>query len=383
MVRERYSTFHVSKHMVERRIFLYHIVMVYFDELTKFKLNGEPTTVFPYGEGHINETYYVETAAGGRYILQKINNRIFKDVAALMRNIELVTEHIGRKVKAGGGGRRCLMLVRTTAGGTYLENTNGFFRVYDFIGEATAYQSAADPRLFYESAVAFGGFQNDLADFDASLLTETIPAFHNTVKRFTDFEKAVKTDAVGRLKEARAEVDFYLGRKEYCGQILSLLEKGKMPLRVTHNDTKLNNVMIDDATGKAAAVIDLDTVMPGSVCYDFGDSIRFGCSTAAEDEKDIGKVNFRHDLFQTYAEGYFHALKSLTDTEKANLAFGSILMTYECGMRFLADHLEGDIYFRVKREGHNLDRARTQMKLVADMEKVLPEMERIILKAAG
>jgi len=231
---------------------------------------------------------------------------------------------------------------------------------------------------FYQSAYAFGTFQNQLADFDASQLYETIPNFHNTSVRFENFKKAVEADKAGRLKLVKKEVDFVLEREDYCGRIVRLLESGQMPLKVTHNDTKLNNVMIDDATGKAVAVIDLDTVMPGSSCYDFGDSIRFGCNPTAEDEVDLSKVNFRLDLFKTYTEGYLAALKNISDTEKQNLAFSAILMTYECGMRFLTDYLEGDTYFRIKRENHNLDRARTQFKLVSDMEKLLEQMNEIV-----
>ena len=261
-----------------------------------------------------------------------------------------------------------------------MRSGGGAFRMYVFIDDATSYQTVADPKQFYESAVAFGTFQNYLADFDASQLIETIPAFHNTVKRFGDFRNSLKADKAGRAASVQKEIDFVLSREKYCGRIVGLLNSGKMPLRVTHNDTKLNNVMIDNATGKACAVIDLDTVMPGSSCYDFGDSIRFGCNSGAEDERDLTKVNFKLDLFEMYSLGYLGALKNITKIERDNLVFASILMTYECGMRFLADHLDGDIYFRVHREGHNLDRARTQFKLIEDMERRLGEMERVVEK---
>jgi len=352
-----------------------------FEVSEKFRINGRAVSIMPYGEGHINETYLLETDKGFKYILQKINHRLFKDVPRLMRNIELVTAHIADKVRQRGGdiAREVLTIVRTDEGKSYFGSEDtGYFRVYIFIENATAHQVVQKSEHFYQSAYAFGTFQNQLADFDASQLYETIPNFHNTSVRFENFKKAVEADKAGRLKLVKKEVDFVLEREDYCGRIVRLLESGQMPLKVTHNDTKLNNVMIDDATGKAVAVIDLDTVMPGSSCYDFGDSIRFGCNPAAEDEVDLSKVNFRLDLFKTYTEGYLAALKNISDTEKQNLAFSAILMTYECGMRFLTDYLEGDTYFRIKRENHNLDRARTQFKLVSDMEKLLEQMNEIV-----
>jgi len=352
----------------------------YCNEVKQFNIIDEPVSVERYGEGHINETYLVVTDKDTKYILQKINDRIFKDVPALMNNIRLVTAHVAEKVRMAGGdvARGALQIIPTKKGETFLHNDNGYFRMYVFIDCATSHQIVTNPKQFYESAVAFGTFQNYLKDFDASLLHETIPNFHNTVKRIENFKSAVRADKAGRAALIQKEVDFVLARESYCRRIVDLLNSGQMPLRVTHNDTKLNNVMLDDATGKACAVIDLDTVMPGSSCYDFGDSIRFGCNSAAEDERDLCKVNFRLDLFETYSRGYLGALKSITQTERDNLAFASILMTYECGMRFLTDYLEGDIYFRIHRENHNLERTRTQIKLVEDMEHRLSDMERII-----
>ncbi|MCL2751904.1 MAG: aminoglycoside phosphotransferase family protein [Firmicutes bacterium] len=352
----------------------------YCDEIKQFDIGGEPALVQPHGEGHINETYLIVTDRGVKYILQKINDRIFKDVPGLMNNIRLVTDHVARKVREAGGdsARGALQLIQTRAGEAFLCTNNGYFRMYVFIDRATSHQTVTDPEQFYQSAAAFGAFQNHLADFDASQLSETIPNFHNTVKRFEGFRLSLKADKAGRAAGVQSEIDFVLARENYCGRIVDLLNSGRMPLRVTHNDTKLNNVMLDDATGQACAVIDLDTVMPGSVCYDFGDSIRFGCNSAAEDEVDLGKVYFRPGLFETYARGYLGALKSITKIERDSLAFASILMTYECGMRFLADYLDGDVYFRIRRENQNLDRARTQFKLVSDMERQLPEMEETI-----
>ena len=360
-----------------------------FNEIiSKFDLQGELVSCERYGEGHINETYLAVVDNNGvktQYILQKINNKIFKNVEGLMKNISSVTEFARQRIIAKGGNpdRESLSLVYTKDGKSfyYCADCDGYFRVYKFITDAITYQVVEKPEHFYQSAVAFGEFANLLAEFDASGLFEVIPDFHNTEKRFRDFENALKEDKMDRAKSIQKEIDFVLSRKDYCGRIVSLLRSGEMPTKVTHNDTKLNNVMLDDNTGAPVAVIDLDTIMPGSICYDFGDSIRFGCNPVAEDEKDLSKVNFDIELFEAYTKGYLSAVgKSATQIEKDNLAFGAILMTYECGMRFLADYLEGDVYFRTHREGQNLDRARTQFKLIEDMERLLPEMEKIVKK---
>ena len=229
------------------------------------------------------------------------------------------------------------------------------------------------------AAIAFGNFQKQLADYPIETLKDTIPNFHNTASRFNDFKIALEENKSGRKNEALPEIEFVLAREKDCSILTTMLENGELPLRVTHNDTKLNNVMLDVKTGEPVAVIDLDTIMPGSICYDFGDSIRFGCSTAPEDEKDLSKVNFNIDLFDVYTRGYLTALgKDATDIEKEYLPWGAILMTFECGIRFLTDYLDGDVYFRIKREEHNLDRCRTQLKLVADMEKVLDKMNALV-----
>lgn len=356
--------------------------------INNFDLDGELISCERYGEGHINETYLAVMKNGDKttdYILQKINNKIFKNVEGLMRNITLVTEYVRDKVKAAGGNpdRESLSLVYTKDGKSYIfdQDSQGYFRVYKFITDAVAYQQVEKPEHFYQSAVAFGNFAKTLAAFDSSEIYDVIPDFHNTEKRMRDFKASLSADKFDRAKDAKKEIEFVLSREEYCGKIVNLLKSGKMPTKVTHNDTKLNNVMLDAKTGEPVAVIDLDTIMQGSICYDFGDSIRFGCNHSAEDEKDLSKVNFDIELFEAYAKGYLSAVgDGATEIEKENLAFGSILMTYECGMRFLADYLDGDIYFRTKREGQNLDRCRTQFKLVEDMEKALPEMQKIIKK---
>jgi Ser/Thr protein kinase RdoA (MazF antagonist) len=234
---------------------------------------------------------------------------------------------------------------------------------------------------FYQSAVAFGHFQGMLADYPAATLHETIPDFHNTPDRFEKFKKALREDVCGRAAEVAPEIQFVLDRESLCHELYDMLQQGRLPLRVTHNDTKLNNIMIDDATGKAICVIDLDTVMPGLSAYDFGDSIRFGASTGAEDERDLSKISCSLHLYELYVKGFIEGCEgALTETELDVLPMGAILMTFECGMRFLTDHLEGDHYFKIHRENHNLDRARTQFKLVKDMEDKLPQMKAIVEK---
>ena len=356
--------------------------------ISQFQVEGNLVSCERYGEGHINETYLAVMDVDGKplnYIVQKINSNLFKEVDKLMNNIKLVTEFNRAKIIAKGGNpdREALSLVYTLNGDAYYKcpECEGYFRVYKFITDAIAYQVVEKPEHFYQSAVAFGNFANLLAEFDATQLYEVLPRFHDTEKRFNDFMNSLNADKMDRAKDIKKEIDFVLSRKDYCGRIVNLLKSGEMPTKVTHNDTKLNNVMLDATTGEPVAVIDLDTIMPGSICYDFGDSIRFGCNPCAEDEKDLSKVNFQINLFEQYAKGYLSAVgKGATQIERDNLAFGAILMTYECGMRFLADYLDGDVYFRTHREGQNLDRARTQFKLIEDMEKCFDQMQAIVKK---
>ncbi len=359
--------------------------MNYEQILSNFNLSGKFISCEPYGNGHINQTfvaYFDENGKKVRYILQKINHKLFDPVEKLMQNIELVTEFNRKKIAERGGNpdRESLTIIRTLDGKTFYKADNdNYFRVYIFIEDTVAYQTVQNPKDFYYSALAFGNFNNLLAEFDASKLYEILPRFHDTRKRYNDFLNALNEDKLGRAKECEKEIEFIKARESYYGKIVDMLASGEMPLKVTHNDTKLNNVLLDDKTGKPVAVIDLDTIMPGSVCYDFGDSIRFGCNPCEEDEKDLSKVNFRFDLYKIYLEGFLEALGDrITQVEKDNLAFGSILMTIECGMRFLADYLSGDTYFRTHREGQNLDRARTQLKLVSDMEQILDQMNALV-----
>ena len=353
-----------------------------------FAFEGRLIHAEPYGCGHINDTHCLWFDRGSfppvRYILQKINTGIFRDVDGLMNNITLVTDHIRKKLAADGGdyGRGTLTVIPTTDGEPYYRAPDGgCFRAYKFVENTVSLQSAENPAQFGSLAAAFGKFQNQLADFDASLLAETIPDFHNTVKRFENFASSVKADRAHRRTAAEKEIEFAMSREADAGVLVGMLAKGELPLRVTHNDTKLNNVLFDAVTGEAVCVIDLDTVMPGLVHYDFGDSIRFGASTAAEDEKDLDRVSMSLELFEAYTRGFIASCGGkLTEAETEYLPFSAKLLTYECGIRFLSDYLDGDTYFRIHYPEQNLDRCRTQLKLVADMEKKMPEMKSITEK---
>ena len=337
----------------------------------KFALEGEIKDIAPYGEGHINLTLLVTTDKK-RYIMQKMNPNVFPDAEGLMNNICGVTKHLQAR------GVETLVVVPTADGEPYLRGEVGY-RVYDFIENTITYQKVTDKEVFKNSGAAFGEFQNYLAEFDASSLVEVIKRFHDTPNRFENFKAALDADAFGRAKDCKPEIDFVLSHADTYGTVMAGLADGTIPLRVTHNDTKLNNILMDAETGKARAVIDLDTIMPGSMLFDFGDSIRFGASTAAEDEQDLSKVHFDIELFRAYAEGYCGAVKdSITAREAELLPYGSYLMTIECGMRFLTDYLSGDTYFATKYEGHNLVRARTQIKLAGEMEASFDKMGEII-----
>ncbi len=352
--------------------------------VSNFNVVGEVVSSFKYGNGHIHDTYVITTMTkltSKRYILQRVNDFVFKNVDGLMENIALVTSFNLKKVKEEHGNieKECLRLVPTKDGKYFVKTDLGYYRMFYFIEGATTYQVVEKPEDFYQSAVAFGKFQKRLDGFDTTQLFEVIPAFHNTRKRYNDLMLSIERNASGKADSVQKEIEFAKAHKDICGKIVDMLDRGEIPTRVTHNDTKLNNVMIDDITGKAAAVIDLDTLMPGSMLYDFGDSIRFGCNPCSEDEKDLSKVVFDINLFKVYAEGFLSVLNdTITKKEKENLAFSAILMTLECGMRFLADYIDGDVYFHSTYEGQNLDRARTQFKLVEDMEKRFDEMNDII-----
>ena len=345
----------------------------------KFNIESE---INPYGNGHINDTYLCDSTP--RYILQRINANVFKNPDEVMGNIYNVTEHLRKKIMAAGGdpNRETLTVIRTRDGKNYYLDEDGyFFRMYRFIEKSVSYDTVEDPVQLYHAGTAFGRFQKMLDDFPADKLFETIVDFHKTPVRVNQLETAISNNAAGRLSSVKAEVDFALEYSKYASLITDAMEAGLVPSRVTHNDTKLNNVLFDDKTGEGVCVIDLDTVMPGSLLYDFGDALRFGASSGAEDEKDLDKIWFDLEKFEQFAKGFLSEMAScLTEKEAELLPVSALIMTYECGIRFLADYLNGDTYFKVHRENHNLDRARTQLKLVRDIESKLDKMTEIVKK---
>ncbi len=346
--------------------------------LSQFQVTGDMKSVEPYGSGHINHTFLAKTEDGAKYILQGINTSIFQDVEGLMENVLNVTAYLRKEIIRTGGdpARETLNVILTQDGKSYYTDPDGAkWRVYEFIEGARTFDAVESKEDFYQSALAFGKFQAMLADYPADTLHETIPNFHNTAKRYQDFEKAVEEDVCKRADEVQQEIAFIRDRSKEMSQLHEMLAKGELPLRVTHNDTKLNNIMIDETTHQAICVIDLDTVMPGLSVHDFGDAIRFGANTAAEDEPDVSKVSLSLELFEIYVNGFLKGCEGrLTQAEIAMLPMGAKMMTIECGMRFLADYLQGDIYFKTAREKHNLERCRTQLALVADMENKWQQM---------
>ena len=345
-----------------------------------FRLDGEPVSCEACGSGHINSTLKIDTDTGAEYVLQRINKYVFKDPVRLMDNISAVTEYLRERVPDP---RMALHFILTHDGKFYHVDEQGeYWRMYDFVG-GFCLDTPETKEDFYQSALAFGRFQSMLAEFPADTLFETIPEFHNTIDRYRQFKEVIAKDPCGRLADVKAEVDFLLEREELGGTLQRMRESGELPLRVTHNDTKLNNVLLDRKSRESLCVLDLDTVMPGLSLYDYGDSIRFGAATAAEDEKDLSKMNMDLEMFAVYTKGYMEACPTLTDKEVEMMPMGALLMTLECGMRFLADYIDGDHYFRIAYPEHNLDRARTQLKLVADMQNKWEVMNRIVAETAS
>ena len=301
-----------------------------------------------------------------------------------MENIEGVTAWLKKKIQENGGDiyRETLNVIPSAEGKAWcVDDTGEYWRAYYFIENALCLDQAAGTQDFYESAVAFGHFQRLLSDYPADTLHETIPDFHNTVKRFESFKVAVKRDLKNRADSCKKEISFVEQRQEDCGVLVRQQESGELPLRVTHNDTKLNNILFDEKTDKGLCIIDLDTIMPGLAANDFGDSIRFGASTAEEDERNLDKVHFDINLYDIYVKGYLEMAKDvLTPAEIESLPWGAKLMTLECGMRFLADFLQGDVYFKTAYPEHNLVRARTQFRLVKEMEEQFDKMNEILKK---
>ena len=344
-----------------------------------FRLDGTPVTCEAFGHGHINHTLKIITDTGAEYVLQRINTYVFQDPVRLMENICAVTEFIRSRVEDP---RQALRFLPTHEGKFWhVDDAGQFWRCCNFVGGLCLDAPESDGD-FYQSAIAFGRFQTLLADFPADTLYETIPEFHNTADRYRQFREAVALDLCGRVSEVQADIDFLLEREDLACTLQNMRQEGLLPLRVTHNDTKLNNVMLDKTTRQALCVLDLDTVMPGLSLYDFGDSIRFGAATAAEDEQDLSKMELDLHLFEVYTRGYLEAATALTDTEIAMLPMGALAVTLELATRFLKDHLDGDRYFKTAYPGHNLVRARTQMKLAYDMQQKWENMNHIVATVA-
>ena len=345
-----------------------------------FCLCGEPVKCIPFGHGHINSTFKIETDTGAEYVLQRINTYVFKDPVSLMNNAGAITDFIRARVSDP---RLALHFLTTKDGKFFHEDEKGeFWRMYDYV-DGFCLDTPEREEDFYRSALAFGRFQELLSEFPAETLVETIPEFHNTIDRYRQFKESVKADRVGRLNSIREDVEFLLEREEKGSMLQTMRMKRVLPVRVTHNDTKLNNVLLDKETRQSLCVLDLDTVMPGLSAYDFGDSIRFGAATAAEDEVDVSKMEMDLHLFEVYTRGFLCSATNLTEEELKALPLGAYTMTLELSTRFLKDYLDGDVYFKVAYPEHNLVRARTQIKLVTDMEKKMDEMNAIVAKVAA
>jgi hypothetical protein len=346
----------------------------------QFQIYGEFLKAEPYGSGHINDTYcaaFDQAGTSVRYILQRINQNVFKKPAALMENVHRVTDHVAAKFTGlRDSSRRTLTLIPARDGRPfYLDGDGNHWRAYLFIEKAKTYDTVQNAKQAFECAKAFGNFQNVLANLPTPRLHDTIPDFHHTPKRFASLETAISADAMNRAGIARAEIEFALKHKAITGVLL----EAQLPERVTHNDTKFNNVMLDDETGEGICVIDLDTVMPGLALYDFGDMVRTTTSPAKEDELDLSKVTMQFPMFEALARGYLESASGfLTKAERQLMAFSGKLITFEIGIRFLADFLMGDVYFKVHRQTHNLDRCRTQFKLVESIEQQEAQMSQLV-----
>ena len=355
------------------------------ETISNFRIPGKLIGYEPYGTGHINETIssnFQSPEGLIRFVHQRINNRVFLEPEKVMENIEKILHYL-RLVLSDKGediDRACLTLVPTNEGKAfYITNTGNYWRTYKMIERATSYDYPGDISQVYEAAYAFGKFQKDLADFPAKKLYETIPNFHNTPERFRTFLQTLESDPHNRARTAQGEINFILDREFLSTTITDLISSGNLPTRITHNDTKLNNVLIDDQTGKGICVIDLDTVMPGSALYDFGDMVRSSAAISSEDEPDLMKVGFSHILFNELVHGYLDAVRDfLTQIEIQQLANAGLVITLEQAIRFLTDYLQGDKYYKIKYMEHNLVRARTQIKLIAEMEKEREKIQQII-----
>lgn len=350
-----------------------------------FQIPSAPISVQTKQSGNINHTYAVTTADGRQYILQKVNTYVFKKPEELMENIANVTSFLSEKIQKSGGDplRQTLNLLPAKDGSVYYEDEtdHNVWRIYYFISDAIAYDAAVRSGILYEAAKSFGIFQRQLEDYPADTLHETIPDFHNTVKRYEAFEEAVREDAAKRADACRDEIARLRSLKPYAFSIVERIQDGRIPLRVTHNDTKLNNILMDAETGKGLCVIDLDTVMPGSLLYDFGDSIRFAANNTAEDDPDLSRVFLRMDLYEEYVSGFLSGVgTAITEEEIALLPESVLTLTYELALRFMTDYLNGDKYFKICSEDHNLVRTKAQLRLAEDVQSKLPALQEITNK---
>lgn len=349
--------------------------------LKGFMLEGEVLKSSSFGNGHINDTYKVSFSKKD-YILQRINTDVFTDPVSMMQNITSVCEHLYGKLDLDTNMQALQFLQNEEGGYLSRDDKGGVWRCMSFIGETTSYDVVPSPSIAYKGAAAFGWFQAALADFKGPRLTDTIIDFHHTPKRFMSLRAAIDADSVGRVKDVQREIDFMLERESHMTKVVDGLASGSLPERIIHNDTKLNNVLFDATGDEAICVIDLDTVMPGSALYDFGDLVRTSTCAAAEDEPDLDKVFLKKDLFKALVDGYLSkAGTSLTEGELDLLAYSGKLITLEIGVRFLTDHLNGDDYFKIYRKNHNLDRARTQIKLTQSLEEQWEDLENIITES--
>ena len=352
-----------------------------------FSIRGNITSIEFINKGYINCTYKVETLSENnhvhQYILQKINTNVFPDVDALMNNFKLTTEHLRMNMQMPGvHSRGSVQMLRLTKDGElYLKDDSGAWRMMTYFDHVYSLDIPDSPDVFYHAGVSFGRFIKALQAADVGKFKEVIPNFHNTASRYRDLESAISLDPVGRVADVAEEIAFIRARADMFGKIAEALESGKIPTRICHNDCNLNNILFDEKTHLPVAIIDLDTVMPSSPLYDFGDSMRIGTNTAKDDEKDLDKVSCDLHLYERYAKGYLEACGDvLTKEELELLPYAALIITSEDGIRFLMDYINGDTYYKISYPEQNLDRSRTQLKLLADMEKKLPDIKRILQK---
>lgn len=344
------------------------------DILSNYDFITDIKSISPYGNGRINRTYLID--ANKKFVLQKINSDIFKNVEGLMKNVELVTNHIREKINNENGDRKTLNLIKTNDGSSFVQSNDGYYRISEFIENGTSIDKTNDLNLLKEAGRAYGQFQYDLRDFDANKLSITIPNFHNTLSRFYNLGDAIeKCTDLERLEKADNLIQKAMDNSKYANAIVLNINNGNLPKRVVHNDTKLNNVVFNKDSGRVIAVLDLDTVMPDTLLYDYGDAIRSACNNAGEEERNLDNVTFNLDKYKAFTSGYLDVMKDeLTAGEKVLMPISPLVMTYELGLRFLTDYLEGDSYFKVKNEDDNLNRAGVQFSLLDSMEKSLNQM---------